>query len=246
MLADQREWSTRRPPVRRSWVMGGAAVFTAVITAGCFGLDDPTTIEASQVLSIDIAPDTASATGAARLPIRVTLVGDTPLGTEVTLSTDGGTFVGAPSASPSELKIKAPSRTLDAVLLAGLDPKIATVIATAGGFSVRDTVRLAPALPQVVELTTDIARAPANGQSVITASVRALRLMPEETVSRRSRILFSVSRDGAPAPELSGSSETDAAGVATRPLVSRVPGVYRIVAQSGSLADTVLVEFTAP
>jgi hypothetical protein len=207
-------------------------------------LDDPTSVIGSSVLVVDVQSDAAPADGSARLSIHVDLLGDTPTGTEVTLTTDAGSFAGAPSSSPRELKVKSPSRGIDATLIAGVDPMTATVRAAVGGFVVSDTVQLVQATPQLMELTTDVSKVQANGQTAITLSARARRTAINQRVSRGTRVQFTISENGRDAPELSSIVETDSTEVARRTLVTRVPGSYRVIASASGVADTVTVEFT--
>jgi hypothetical protein len=232
---------TRSRLLKHYRVMG---LFVAAI-ASC-SLDDPTSITGADVLVVDVASSTAPADGHTRVSVTATLLGDTPTGTELTFMTDAGTFIGATGSNGQELKLKTPSRMAQAVLLVGVDPGVATVSASAGGFVVRDTFELTPVAPQSIELTIDVARVPANGQTAVTLTARALRAKTGEHVSRGMRVRFDVTQEGAPVPELSGSAETDAAGIANRRLVSRVAGVFRVIAAVGMVADTLLVEFIPP
>ena len=245
-----RAYQGRRPRFARlsrrsSLVMLGLA--SLMSTDACFTLDDPTAVSGADVMRLDVArAGDVLATGAARVPVTVTLLGDTPTGTEVTLRTDDGSWVGASTSNPKELKLKSPSRVVQATMIAGIDPGVATISAEAGGFVVSDTITLRPAPPDTLELTSDVSRVPANGQSVATLTARLLRAVGSGVPSRGTRVHFDVSLAGVLVPDLSSTVDSDSTGYARRTLATRTPGSYRIVARAGTVADTLTLEFVAP
>jgi hypothetical protein len=224
----------------RPFVLAGAA---AALAAAC-SLQDPTAFTAAGAISLTASADTAAADGISRTTIVAELLGDTPTGTELVFETDAGTFAGAQAATPRQVKLKTVGRTAEVVHIAGVDPGVATLTLVAGGFTVQDAIVLYPAAAASIELGSDLLRAPANGVNGITLTARARRPPGQGTVSRGTRVRFAFTLNGLPAPNLESTVETDEHGVASRSLVTRTPGAYRVISSAGLVADTVVLEFT--
>jgi hypothetical protein len=222
-----------------------APVALLLLMSGC-SLDDPLALKPEDVLTVDAVPAQVPADATTRIPIRVTLGNDTPSGTSITLTTDAGSFVGAAAATPKEITIKAVGRSFETVLTAGLEPMIATIRASAGGFTTSDTVVLVISPPTQLQLTSDVVQVAANGVNGITFTARLLRPEGGGKPSRGLRVLFRVLYAGAPAPELESTSESDDSGIARRTLTTRAAGEYKVIASYGAVADTAVVNFTQP
>lgn len=213
------------------------------LLAACSELDDPTASTSGRAVTVQVIPDSIAADGVSRAAVEVRLAPDTPLGSEVTVSTDLGSLAGAGQGPAQQLKYNAGSRTDTLVLVSGSRPGVATVTVQTGKSFAADSVRLTAAAPDAVELATDRTRATANGQDAITATARLFRAVAAGKVSEGTRVRFDAFRDGAPVPELSGTAESAADGTATRRFTTRSPGTYQIVAAAGGRADTVAVVF---
>jgi hypothetical protein len=229
-----------RPPLVRYCVL------LALAAASACDLDRPTDPVKTQIIRVDVHAETLRADGTSRSPVTATLADDTPLGIEVTFFTDMGLLTGGGSVPAKELKVNAGSREVTLTLISGLQAGVATVTARTSGDFDSDTVTFASAEPSLLELSTDVSVARANGQDVVTATARLFRELGAGTVTQGTRVQFEVKRDGTPDQQLSGTELTDENGLATRRLITRTPGTYQIVAAAGGKSDTATVVFTAP
>lgn len=209
-------------------------------------LTDPSDIVPVDVLTVEIMEESALANGVARVPVVVTLIGDTPTGAEVTVSTDAGSFSGADRATPQTIRRKIPGRTLDFTLISPVRSGVATVTATTSGFSVLDEITFLHAPAEWLELTTSQTSASANGVATIDLTAHLFRSSGEGVPSAGTRVGFTFYLNGAEAAELTSTVETDTAGVANRTISTRTPGLYLAVARSGEFADSVTLLFQDP
>jgi len=227
-----------------------AAVASALLAAGaCTRLDDPNDPDATSVVSLEASDATLSADGASSTEITATLAKETATGTELTFATDAGTLTGSGSTGGNEIKVTAAgSREISVRLVAPTTVATATVTVKVGSGFASTTVKFEAAEPDTLELTADVVTALANGQDPITLTATALRKTLGEKVTEGTRVQFLVTRSGATDSQLSGSGDTDAAGRATRRLVTGTSGTYRIVASAGFSgavrSDTIEVTFT--
>ncbi|HEX6912258.1 MAG TPA: hypothetical protein VF142_17775, partial [Longimicrobium sp.] len=196
--------------------------------------------------TVQVLSDSIAADGASRAAVVVQLAGDTPLGTEVTVTTDMGTLAGSGQPAGQQLKYNAGSRTDTLVLVSGLRAGVATVTVQTGKSFASDSVRMTAATPQFIELTTDATRATATGEDAITATAKLYRPLGAGTVTLGTRVRFDVYNAGTPVPSLSGISETNDAGTATHRITSRTAGTYLLVASAAGKADSVTIVFDPP
>lgn len=216
------------------------------VLAACSEMDDPTAASTGRSATVHVIPDSIAADGVSRAAVVVQLAGDTPLGTEVTVTTDAGTLAGSGQPAGQQLKYNAGSRTDTLVLVSAQRAGVATVTVQTGKSFSSDSVRMTAAGPEFIELTTDATRAAADGTAAITATAKLFRPLGAGTVSVGTRVRFDVFNGGTPVPELSGIGETGDDGTATRRISSRTAGTYLLVASAGGRADSVTIVFDPP
>jgi hypothetical protein len=216
------------------------------VLAACSEMDDPTAASNGRSATVQVLSDNIEADGVSRAAVVVQLQGDTPLGTEVIVSTDVGTLAGSGQPAGQQLKYNAGSRTDTLVLVSGLRPGVATITVQTGKSFASDSVRLTAATPEFIELTTDATRATADGSSAITATARLYRPLGAGTVSVGTRVRFDVFSGGTAVPALSGIGETGDGGTATHRITTRTAGTYLLVASAAGKADSVTVVFDPP
>lgn len=214
--------------------------------AACSKLDDPTAGGADHVVALRVVQDSIEADGVGRASVEVTLDRDTPLGTEVTVTTSAGTLAGAGQSAAGQLKFNAGSRTESLVLISSTHAGVVTVTAQTGKSFASDSIRFTPASPSALELSADRTTATANGQDAITLTAKLFRPLGAGSVSEGTRVRFDVFSSGALQPELSGTVETTADGTATRRLTSRVAGTFQVIASADSRSDTLSAVFNPP
>lgn len=216
------------------------------VLAACSEMDDPTAASNGRSATVQVLSDSIAADGVSRAAVAVQLAGDTPLGTEVTVTTDMGTLAGSGQPAGQQLKYNAGSRTDTLVLVSGTRVGVATVTVQTGKSFASDSVRITAATPEFIELTTDATRATANGEDAITATAKLYRPLGAGTVSTGTRVRFDVYSGGTPVPSLSGIGETGDGGTATHGITSRTAGTYLLVASAAGKADSVTIVFDPP
>ena len=219
----------------------------ALIGAGsCGKLQDPGDPAASASVVLTLSAHSAPADGVSRVGFVVTLVNDTPLGTEVTLTTDAGTLAGAAQATGGTLKFNATSVSTPFALVSSAATGVATISARTAASFTSDTVSLVPALPAELHLFASTSVAKANGTDVASLSVRLLRAAGQGTVSRGTLVRFQTFLGDTLRSDMSGVVAADTGGSATIALTTRQAGTYKVVATSADKRDSVMVPFVVP
>jgi hypothetical protein len=214
-------------------------------------LDDPTASGQGGLISVDVVPASLLANGVARGAVEVVLREDTRDTVSVLFTTEAGSFVNAEAAQPKQIRVLAVGNRATAILQSGVETRLVTVRASAGGFTALDSLFFSPALPTRVVLTSNRRTAKADGATVVTITAELLTPAGEGTVSQNTRVALTAvdTTTGQEVPDLRREAGSDSVGRTTFNLVSAEPvsvWVRVSIPEAAGVTDSLLVRFTPP
>jgi hypothetical protein len=232
-----------------------AILLLLCFTQGC-NMESPVEgITIADIITLDASADSIFADGLDRVVLTATLQAESDANRDVTFKTDYGLFAslstGDPSSGGQVYTITASGKTAQATLVSSLDViDNVTVTASVGNFTAVEFIAFDRALPEELFIDSDklVIRADKSEAATITATL----LRDTGTVSKDTRVAFSVSPKGGSSAEGNitplGLSDTEGTAAATLRSATTAAGFVTVTATvdgagGGLLSRSMDIEF---